>query len=637
MACSAPDPRGTSHTSTLQVGGKLHGTVRIPMKFLASLVITTGVVCAQVQPLPPTPQPQPAQKESIIVTGVALPAPLEEADRDVVVLPLPQNARPLYDSWFALLGLDAALDLQERAPGGFQADMSIRGASFGQTLVLLNGMRVSDVQTGHFNLDLPIPLEALSGVEVLKGSGSTLYGSDAIGGVVNARTEPREAPTFRILTGMGNFGVNQQHAIADFGGPRLSEELAFARDFSSGFAYDRDYRNLALSSLTALNSRLGATTVLLAYSDRPYGANLFYGNYPSWERTKTWFASVHQNLGAKTEASFGFRRHTDLFVLFRYAPQIYTNRHLADSWQGSLRRHENLAHHAILSYGAEGLSEAINSTNLGIHDRTRGSAYAIYDLRFAKRFSFSAGLREEFYKSGGTDSVATSPSISGAAWLDSHFKLRASVSRAFRLPSFTDLYYSDPANLGNPNLKAETATNYEGGLDMYVSRKIHGSASLFHRRDSNDIDYIRADANSKWQAMNFDKLHFTGEEVSVSYEPAAGQTFGVAFTHLRGFSATANVLQSKYTFNYPQESAVVQWRGSIAGHVIARSRVGVVNRLQRDPYALWDVSAGYETGRVRPYLQLTNITSTVYQEIPNVAMPSRGVVGGLEIILAGKH
>jgi iron complex outermembrane receptor protein len=599
----------------------------IPMKILVVLLVMTGAVCGQ------TPPPAAPQSSSIIVTGVAQPAPLDEADRDVGVLPLPENTRPLYGSWFDLLGLDAALDLQERAAGGFMADLSIRGATFGQTLVLLNGMRISDVQTGHFNLDLPIPLEMLSSVEVLKGSGSTLYGSDAIGGVVNVMTNPPETPELRLYTGFGNFGSNEQHLITDFGGQRFSEELSVARDFSEGFAYDRDYRNLSFGSLSSLKSKLGAGTLLLAYSDRPYGADQFYGPYPSWERIKTWFVSAHQNLGNKTEANFAYRRHTDLFVLFRYDPQLYTNRHLEDTWQGSLRRHEDLPHHAILSYGAEGLSESINSTNLGIHSRTRGSAYAVYDLRFAKRFSFSAGIREEVY---GSRQVATSPSVSGAAWLNSRIKLRASVSRAFRLPSFTELYYSDPDDLGNPNLKPESATSYEGGADFYFSKKAHASVTVFQRRDSNDIDYVRANPDAIWVAENFDKLHFTGVEASTECSPVAGQTIGVAFTALHGLSDSNSILMSKYTFNYPVESAVVQWGGSLLErHVIARTRIGIVNRLEHYPYTVWDASAGYGLGRVRPYLRLTNLTNADYQEVLAVAMPSRGIAGGIEFVLAG--
>ena len=597
------------------------------MRFLLTLLIAAPLLCAQ---------SAPARHDGIVVTGIAAPVPLEETDRDIAVLPLPRVERTLFDSWFSLLQLDPALNLQQRSPGGFIADLSIRGATYGQTLVLLNGMRLNDAQTAHFNLDLPVPLDIISGVEVLKGSGSTLYGSDAIGGVINVRTQPGEVPELRLLAGVGNFGTNQQHGVASFGNAHYSEQLGFARDLSTGFAPNRDYRNLSLSSLTGLKSKLGSTSLLLSYSDKPFGADQFYGNYPSWERIKTWFASVHQDFGDKTEAGFAFRRHTDLFVLFRYSPQIYTNRHLLDSWQGDLRRHDNLPFHAVLSYGAEGFSEAIHSTNLGIRNRTRGSGYVFYDIRSLRRFSLSAGIREEVYGSG---QVATSPSLSTAAWLSSRFKLRGSVSRAFRLPSYTDLYYSDPANKGNPNLKPESATSYEAGLDAYFRPNLHSSVTVFQRRDSNVIDYVRASPADLWQATNFDKLHFTGVEAATVYEPMPGQHLSLSYAALHGVNSGSTVLLSKYTFNYPVHSAVAEWRGSIGSKtgnkVIARTRIGVVDRLNRNPYAVWDASATWAQGRFRPFVQVSNLTSAVYQEIPNVALPKRGIVGGLEFVFRG--
>jgi iron complex outermembrane receptor protein len=547
---------------------------------------------------------------------------------------LPEQQKPLYNSWFGLLQLtDPELDLQERAPGGFQADFSIRGATFGQTLVLLNGMRINDVQTGHFNLDLPIPFEMITSMQVLKGSGSTLYGSDAIGGVVNVLTQQFAQPEFRILAGAGNFGFNQEHAISSFGGSWWQTELAAARDFSTGFIPDRDYRNLALSSLNTLKSKLGATALLFAYSDRPYGADQFYGPYPSWERIKTWYGSVQQDLGDNTQADFSYRRHTDLFVLFRDDPQLYTNRHLEDTFVGDLRRHNKLPLHGVLSYGVQGLSESIDSTNLGIHSRTRASGYVFYDLRTVKRFSLSAGIREEVY---GAHQVATSPSLSGAAWLSARFKLRASASRAFRLPSFTDLYYSDPDDLGNPNLKPESATSYEAGLDGYFTGKLHAAVTVFQRRDTNLIDYVRAIASEPWQAENFDKLRFTGVEASVSYDLRPSQHFSLSFGGLQGVDQSAEVLESKYAFNYPVHSGIVEWRGSIVKNVIARTRIGVVDRVGQNAYALWDASAGYSVGRVRPYLQLTNLMNADYQEIQGVVMPGRGIVGGLELWLFGR-
>jgi iron complex outermembrane receptor protein len=583
-------------------------------------------MCAQQQIAPPP------QQESIVVTGTAEPIPLAEADRDVSVIQLPEQQQPLFNSWFDLIQLDPALDLQARAPGGFQADLSIRGATFGQTLILLNGMRINDVQTGHFNLDLPIPFEMITSTQVLKGSGSTLYGSDAIGGVVNVLTQQMAQPEFRLLAGAGNFGFNQEHAIASYGGSWWQTELAAARDFSTGFIPDRDYRNLDLSGLSTLKSKLGATVLLFAYSDRPYGADQFYGPYPAWERIKTWYTSVQQDLGDNTQADFSYRRHTDLFVLFRDDPQLYTNRHLEDTWVGDLRRHDKLPLHGVLSYGVQGLSEDIHSNNLGIHSRTRGSGYVFYDLRTVRRFSLSAGIREEVY---GAHQVATSPSLSGAAWLSARYKLRASVSRAFRLPSFTDLYYSDPDDLGNPNLKPESATSYEAGLDAYFTTKLHAAVTVFQRRDTNLIDYVRANSSEPWQAENFDKLRFTGVEASMVYDLRPSQHISLIFGGLQGVNQSTELLESKYAFNFPVHSGVAEWRGTIVKNVLARTRIGVVDRIGQSPYAIWDASAGYTAGRIRPWLQLTNIGNTSYQDIPGVVMPGRGIVGGLELWVFG--
>ena len=118
------------------------------------------------------------KKVTVVVTGVFEPIPLEEADRAVRAIPARELA-PLTGTISDLLNLDASLDLRERAPGAIQSGLSIRGGSFGQTLVLWNGMRLNSVQSSNLNMDVPVPVDALAVVEVLKGSGSTLYGSDA--------------------------------------------------------------------------------------------------------------------------------------------------------------------------------------------------------------------------------------------------------------------------------------------------------------------------------------------------------------------------------------------------------------------------------------------------------------------------
>jgi iron complex outermembrane recepter protein len=291
--------------------------------------------------------------QKVIVTGSWEPIPLEEADRSVISLPA-RSQTLLLNSFVDLLKLDSSLDLRQRAPNGLQGDLSIRGATFGQTLVLLNGQRLSDPQSGHHSLDLPVPLQSIASIEVLRGAGSTLYGSDALGGVINVISAPPESSEIRLRAAVGNFGVNQESATLAGVRGALSEQLSFSRDFSSGFMPNRDYRNLSLGSATAWRSSLGTTGLDLGLADKPFGAQDFYGPYPSWERTKTWFAGLRQSLGERTETGFSYRRHTDLFYLYRDNPQRYQNHHTAESWQGSVRRREPLRQNVTLFYGVEG-------------------------------------------------------------------------------------------------------------------------------------------------------------------------------------------------------------------------------------------------------------------------------------------
>ncbi len=233
--------------------------------------------------------------EVVVVTGTYDPIPLEEADRPVRAIDV-RNLSLVSNTFADLLKLDSSLDLRQRAPNGIQSDLSIRGAGFGQTLILLDGLRLNDVQSGHHNLDIPAPMEAIRRVEILKGSGSTLYGSDAVGGVVNLITHAPERTEVRLRTALGNFGVNQQRGVLSYAAKKWAEELTFSRDFSTGFIENRDYRNLSMSSRTSMTSSLGTTALTLAANDRPFGAEQFYGNFNSWERTRTWFASARQSL-----------------------------------------------------------------------------------------------------------------------------------------------------------------------------------------------------------------------------------------------------------------------------------------------------------------------------------------------------
>ena len=605
------------------------------------VLLYAGCILAQTKPGNPPAKTgsgqataQKARKKPLVSSTVVVlgsPEPVTQAESSRVVAVIQTSKHPLMvPTVEGYLRTDSSVFIQERGGAGVQADISLRGGTFEQTLVLLNGLRINDAQTSHHNLDLPVPMEALKTIDVLHGTGSTLYGADAMSGVVDFITAVPTHTSLSLRAGVGSYGENQQAVIANGVRGRWSEALTGERDFSSGFMYDRDYRTEEASSQTVYESRLGATNVLLAGSDRAFGANQFYGNYPSWERTKGWFASISQQLGSKTRAAFGYRRHTDNFILLRNDPAVYANNHIDTSWQALLRRRQTLGPESGFFYGLDFQGDAIHSNNLGNHARNRGAGYADLDLHFKQHGTLSIGAREELL-SGGPGSVF-SPELSGSLFLGRHWKVRAAGGYGFRLPTYTDLYYSDPTTVGNANLKPESEWSGEGGADWYPGTRLEASVTVFYSRQHDAIDYVRANPSELWHAANLSGVAFTGVESSVNWQATSRQSLQFSETMLSGAQGALHGLESLYIFNYPVNNAAAEWTGEFGGFAL-QNRVEVVERYQQDAYPVWDASVARERGWIHPYLQMTNLSNTGYEEIEGVRMQGRTFVGGVELTL----
>lgn len=618
--------------------------------FFCVLIAVSGTQAQNDSAATPASQKPAANEETIVVTGTFSPVPETELDRSVTVIE-GKGQEDLYDNWVDYLALAPSVDLQRRGPDDIQGDLSIRGSTFGQTLVLLNGLRVDDVQSGHHDMDLPLPTESVQRIEILRGAGSTLYGSDATAGSINVITSAPEHSGLDFGAGVGNFGTNEQSGSASLLWKKWDTQLDAERIFSSGFRPDRDFRSLTLFSQTGVKTALGSSLLMLAYGDKPFGADQFYGPFDSWERTKSWFAGFKQDLGSRTEFDFAFRRHTDEFVLFRNQPFIYENNHIDKSWQTDIRQRQPVTKNSTLFFGAEGIHEGLTSNNLGDHDRSRGAVYLDYDIRALRRFSFSAGLREEIFSASHGE---FNPTVAGGVWLTPELKLKASASRAFRLPSYTDLDYHDPANFGNPQLGPESALDYEGGLLWAPGGRFKLDLTVFERRDRDVIDYVLRNCASIpsdqrppgatcslqlaqiYHAENLQRLNFTGVETSVEFRLPREQRIQLGYTALYGAQEALGGLQTKYAFNYPVNDGIFAWTGKLPGNLIARTRVGVIDRYSSDPYALWDAALAREFNRITAHLVLSNLSNTQYAEIPNIVLPGRSLVFGLKYRLQAR-
>lgn len=593
----------------------------------------------------------------MVVLGSATPVPLAESPRSIEVLPL-QGKSLAAESPQDFLRQDSSLFLEERGGGGGQADIVLRGGSFEQTLVLLNGLRINDAQTSHHNLDLPVPLEAMHSIQVLEGAGSTLHGVDALSGVVDFLTAAPDHDSLFVRAGEGSFESNEETLLAAATHGKWSGRATAERNFSTGFMVDRDYRNEDASAESWSASRLGVTDLLFAASDRAFGANQFYGNFPSWERTKGWFASARQELGSHTVAAFGYRRHTDDFVLFRSDPTLYENNHVDGSWQASLRHTLNLPASSLLLMGFEADGDSIQSYNfsgsvrsfaLGVHARNRGAGYVDFDWSPPhRRWNLSAGAREEIF-SGGAQ-TAFSPQLAGSLRLTHQLKLRASGGYGFRIPTYTDLYYADPTTLGNPHLKPESAWSGDGGADWAASNRVTLSVTGFYSQQHDTIDYVRSatvpnaylpascaingvQAANIWCADNLNGLSFTGVEAKLTWIPVKSQSIRIAWTGLRGAEGALHGLESEYIFNYPVQNVQATWTAQLGHEITLANMVQIAERYQQTVYPVWNAYLARDAGRLRPYVRLTNLSNTGYQEISGVAMPGRVVMGGFAVQL----
>ena len=214
------------------------------------------------------------------------------------------------------------------------------------------------------------------------------------------------------------------------------------------------------------------------------------------------------------------------------------------------------------------------------------AAYAAADFRAIKRFSLTISAREELYRSF---SAAFTPTVAAGVWLSPQWKVRASTSRAFRIPSYTDLYYHDPGNVGNPNLRPESAWTYETGVDWVPSARIRGDLTLFERRERDGIDYYRTSATDIWRALNIQNLNFKGWEAALRWTPSLT-------THRRfPFYATARHAghNRRGLHQVHVQLSDQEWRFRLADHSARQFRIAHQGRRDRAPGAFALCAVGH--------------------------------------------
>jgi iron complex outermembrane receptor protein len=542
------------------------------------------------------------------------------------------------------------VDVRRRGSEGIQADIGIRGAGHDGTLILVDGEPVNDPQTNHFSADLDVPLDAVERIEVLSGGASALYGSGAVGGVVQIVT--RGASLRRARAQVEGRYVHGSSSL-DAGSVRLASRIGdsltlavdAARSESSGFRDDTEHQSKAIRLSASLDTGAGPLTLSLGYGGKEFGAYAFYGTlYPNqFESTRVRTARLASDLaigGWTISPSVALRSHHDDFVLDRDRPSFYENLHDTETIQARLvARHPLLG--GTLAAGGEAGRESIRSATLGDHDRGHQALFGEFARPLVTGAPDSGGVRlglrwDQFEGFGSRLSPLASAWVAAGS-----FRFRASGSSAFRVPTFTDLYYKDPQTIGNPALEAETSWSAEAGATW-----THGEFSVdlvgFVRHGDNLIDYVRTGPGIPFQAQNLRTIRTRGIEGTLDYRKREGGIVSrVALQaayltiELDDLSLSTGPIEGRYLLDPLHTKWDLIGSGVLPLQVSWRSRLSYQARPSfQNGVWLLDARLGRQLleGEIAEvYVEADNIGDVSYEERPGTPLPGRRLAAGIHL------
>lgn len=618
-----------------------HGVERSALGRLAaalSLLVAPALSAQQ--------QPPPIQLDTIRVdvasrTQSAFPA----RSRVVQVLTAEDlRALPVRTVAEALQWMTAA-DLQPRSPA--QADLSLRGSTFEQVLVLVDGVRMSDPQTGHFDLDLSVPLDRVARIEVLEGPASALYGSDALGGVVNVVTREGGSGGSASVQ-RGTFGTWRAGASLDGVLSGVQAAASGAWDRSDGHRSGTDFKTLQLDGRLSAPTGRGRLFARAGHGRRDFGAAGFYAPSPpyfAYEETRTTTVSV----GWSGEVGGGFtlhpllslRRHDDDFILKRTDPGFYENVHVSRQRGGELLLRRRSVNGLALALGGELYRDDLESNNVAKHvpalgDRSEDRRAAFAELAWGgARASLSAGLRGDWHEGFGS---AWSPSLSASGDLTPSLRIRGAWGRSFRAPTWTERYYQDPASIGDPNLNPERSWSAEVGTDLGLPRAGVVRVTAFHRQSDDLIDWVKptnSPVSTPSTVRNFESATYRGLEVSLEGLELAGFRFEAGGS-LLSLTTTAEGLSSRYALRPLVERALVgATRSLLARQLLVSVRMLRERRRQGDPYKLVGARARIRLPKGELDLNGTNLTDEKHLDITGSPAAGRAWSVGYRLALGG--
>ncbi len=580
--------------------------------------------------------------DEVIIHGNRIEIPFVESARDIQIISQEQIAKMPVRSVNELLTYVGGLDIRQRGPFGGQADVSIDGGTFEQSLVLLNGIKLIDDQTAHIMMNIPVPIDAIERVEVLKGAAARIYGVNALTGAINIVTK-KESTSFVSAhlysgssfkrkeeeDGSGIYGGGGLQLVGNYGDEQQNHLFALSQDSYNGQRYNTALNNSRFfyNGNYYLDNQ-HSVQALIGHIDNRFGANGFYaapGDKDSEEIDKTTLFSLsskHRWGDLTLMPRISHRYNEDDYRYFKQDLNTARSRHFTNALMLELNGRFSTSM-GEFGVGWESRMTRINSSNIGKQERDNHGIYAEFKGKYWNKLIAVAGT----YINYNTDyNWQVYPGLDLAYLLDNTWKISTSIGSAQRIPSFTDLYLDQPpGNVGNPKLQSENAWQYEVAVD-YSTGRIRAKTGYFYRDISGFIDWIREDESQPYAPYNLGDNKIQGIYGRLSQQVLLvgrhNLGYRMSYNYLKPKISFDNTGQSKYVLENLKHQFIIGINYNY-GRVSLDVENRYIKRELNSGYDVLDARIKYQLKSSLLYADITNILNSAYREAGAVPMPPR--------------
>ena len=575
--------------------------------------------------------------DEVIIAENRIQLPYSEQSRSISLVQNEEIKNSPAISTADLLHYVGGVDVRTRGANGIQSDIGIRGGTFEQTLILVNGIKLNDPQTGHHSMNLPINLQQIERIEVLKGPSARTFGQNAFAGAINLVTkEPEKSYATLGLQG-GDFklwGVNASGGLIT---GKNSHQVAFSYNASDGYKHNTDYSLLNAFYEGSIGVGNGKLNLLAGFTDRAFGANGFYASpayTEQYETVQTGLASISYELPIGTTrltTRAYYRQNNDEYIFIRDDPEYYKNNHtgktigLEANW---VIPFEN----STTGIGVDLNSVSLNSNNLGERERFVSTMFLEHHMEFFNdRLSITPGVQLNNYSDFGFNTL---PGVDLGYHLNQSWTVYGNVGYTYRVPSYTDMYYSDPVNEGNPDLKPEYAWNYEVGIKNRRNNVFTTEVGLFIRDGKNMIDWVRASDTDPWKPVNLLGLRMSGVDMQStislhSFLPALFDLLSIKYTYIDAQVSDYESLLSRYALENLKHQLRVGLQLKYGNNITHTITMGYYDRVNLEDYMVCDTRLAFRVPKFSVFVDVTNVFGETYQETNLVVMPGRWAKAGI--------